>query len=274
MEKQDIRVSIIQAPLEWNDRKANLKYFAERIKKLKGNTDLIVLPEMFGTGFITDVSLIEETMEGQTFQWMKATSAAVNAVLVGSIALKEKNKFFNRLIWMRPDGSFEQYDKRHLFRMGDEHLKYTAGKKRLITEIKGWKVMPLVCYDLRFPVWSKNRLVNDEYEYDMILFVANWPASRSYAWRTLLSARAIENQVYCIGVNRIGEDGKGIPHKGGSVILDYKGKLIKCCKDNEPEVITETLTYQTLAEFRERFKVALDWDDFQLAAAPQTSIVS
>lgn len=274
MEKQDLRVSIIQAPLEWNDLKANLKYFADRIKKLKGSTDLIVLPEMFGTGFITDVALIHETMDGQTFKWMKATAMAVNAVVVGSIALKEDNNYFNRLIWMRPDGSHEQYDKRHLFRMGDEHLKYTAGKERLITEIKGWKVMPLVCYDLRFPVWSKNRLLNDEYEYDIAIYVANWPASRSYAWRTLLSARAIENQVFCIGVNRIGDDGKGIPHKGGSVILDFKGKLIKCCKDNEPEVITETLTYNGLADFRERFRVALDWDEFQFSANPLVKPVS
>lgn len=274
MEKQDIKVTIVQAPLEWNDRKANLKYFADRIKKLKNTTDLVVLPEMFGTGFITDVSLIEETMDGQTFQWMKATAASIKAVIVGSIALKEKGKFYNRLIWMRPDGTFESYDKRHLFRMGDEHLKYTPGKKRFITELKGWKVMPLVCYDLRFPVWSKNRMINDDYEYDLLIYIANWPASRSYAWKTLLSARAIENQAYCVGVNRIGEDGKGIPHKGGSVILDFKGKLMACSKDNEPDEITETLNYSTLLEFRERFKVALDWDEFQLATTVQTSPVS
>ncbi len=265
MEKQDIRVTIIQAPLEWNDRKANLKYFADKIKKLKGITDLVILPEMFGTGFVTDVSVIEETMGGQTFNWMKSTSAAINAVIVGSIALKENDKYYNRLIWMRPDGTYESYDKRHLFRMGDEHLKYHAGSKRLVTELKGWKIMPLVCYDLRFPVWSKNRMIDGEYEYDLLIYVANWPASRSYAWKTLLSARAIENQVYCIGVNRIGEDGKGIPHKGGSVILDFKGKLVKCAKDNEPEVITETLFSEPLMEFRERFKVALDWDQFNLS---------
>lgn len=265
MSIEPLIVSIVQAPLAWADKTANLSYFTRELDILKNSTDLIVLPEMFATGFVTDLSEVSEPMGGQVMQWMKEMAAGLGSVITGSIAINENEAILNRLIWMRPDGSYEHYDKRHLFRMGNEHLKLTQGSKPLIVELKGWKIKPLVCYDLRFPVWSKNRLINDVYEYDMLIYVANWPASRCFAWQTLLAARAIENQAFCIGVNRIGEDGKGIPHRGASVILDFKGKLINSCEDNKAEIATSTLDYASLQHFRDQFKVALDWDEFSIS---------
>lgn len=259
-----INIAIIQAPLVWADKQANLNYFSTAFRKFNKPVDLVILPEMFPTGFITDPALISERMDGVVINWMKKASSEMNSVITGSIAIEEEGAYYNRLIWMRPDGTYEQYDKRHLFRMGDEHRRFSQGKKSLFAELKGWKIRPLICYDLRFPVWSKNRLIENDYEYDIIIYVANWPASRSYAWKTLLSARAIENQAYCIGVNRIGTDGKGIPHCGGSVILDYKGKLITGCADNEAETVIHTLDYDSLSHFRENFKVGLDWDLFSI----------
>ncbi len=264
MNPSPIKVTIIQGLLIWADTEANLKYFTGELNEYKEQTDLIVLPEMFATGFITDAEDISETMNGKVMQWMKLTAARLDCVITGSIALTENGDFYNRLIWMRADGTFEQYDKRHLFRMGDEHRSFAQGKKSLIVDLKGWKIKPLVCYDLRFPVWSKNRIVNDTYEYDMLIYVANWPASRSHVWQILLSARAMENQAYCIGVNRIGEDNKGIPHIGGSVILDFKGRLITGCEDGKPEIVDQILDYDSLQVYRNQFKVALDWDEFNI----------
>lgn len=259
-----LKVTIVQAPLVWADKEANLNYFSKELKKIDKDTDLIILPEMFATGFVTDLTEIAEIPGGRIFQWLSQKARELNSVITGSIAVNDEGRYFNRLVWMRPDGSFETYDKRHLFRMGNEHLKFSQGLKPLIVELKGWRIRPLVCYDLRFPVWSKNRLINDEYEYDILIYVANWPASRCFAWQTLLSARAIENQAYTIGVNRIGNDGKGIPHRGGSVILDYKGKMIYGCEDNKAESVTGILEYDALVHFREQFKVALDWDTFSI----------
>jgi omega-amidase len=265
MSTEPLIVSIVQAPLVWADKKANLGHFTKELNKLKTSVDLIVLPEMFATGFVTDLTEVSEPMGGEVMKWMKVMAARLDCVITGSIAIDDNNSMLNRLIWMRADGSFEQYDKRHLFRMGNEHLKFTQGKESLIVELKGWKIKPLVCYDLRFPVWSKNRLIDDSYEYDLLIYVANWPASRCFAWQTLLAARAIENQAFCIGVNRIGDDGKGIPHRGGSVFLDFKGKLIHGCEDNKAEVATSTLDYNSLQHFRDQFKVALDWDKFNIS---------
>ncbi|HLO92250.1 MAG TPA: amidohydrolase [Lentimicrobium sp.] len=259
-----LKVILIQAPLVWADKIANLNYFTNQLNKIEKDTDLIILPEMFATGFVTEVIEIAEDTGGPVFQWLSEQSKKQNAVITGSIAVKEGNNYYNRLIWMRPDGSYEIYDKRHLFRMGNEHLNFSQGSKPLIIELKGWKIRPLVCYDLRFPVWSKNRLINDGYEYDVLIYVANWPASRCYAWQTLLAARAIENQAYCIGVNRIGIDGKGIPYKGGSVILDFKGKRQSGCDDDKAQLLTGILDYDSLIHYREQFKVALDWDTFNI----------
>jgi predicted amidohydrolase len=261
---QPIKISLVQAQLAWADKDTNLSYFSRELDQLKGKTDLVLLPEMFATGFITDPSKISEKMDGKVLEWMKQTSATLDSVVAGSVVVEVGSTYFNRLIWMRPDGTYDFYDKRHLFRMGEEHTRFTAGNKPVIVDIKGWKVMLQICYDLRFPVWSKNRYINEKYEYDILVYLANWPAARKNAWQTLLPARAIENQSYCIGVNRVGDDGNGNAHDGGSVIIDFKGNLITGCADKESEIITHKIEYEPLKHFREQFKVALDWDAFTI----------
>lgn len=186
------------------------------------------------------------------------------AVICGSIVIRENEKYYNRLIWMQPDGQFQQYDKRHLFSMGGEHHKFTKGEESLFVELKGWKIKPLVCYDLRFPVWSKNNYTDGKYDFDLLIYIANWPAVRRDPWMSLLKARAIENQAYVIGVNRVGEDGKGLNHSGDSNIYNAKGQeLIQQAMQSE---FTETilLSKKDLNDFREKFTVGLDWDRFSI----------
>lgn len=268
MHKADIppplNLTLVQAPIAWADKKANLAYFSKLLLPMVGKTDLVVLPEMFATGFITDPHEVAEPMNSQVMEWMAATAANLNCVITGSISIKEKGKYFNRLTWMRPDGSFETSDKRHLFRMGNEHLTFTAGSKPLVVELNGWKIRPLVCYDLRFPVWSKNQYSDGKYEYDLLIYVANWPASRSFVWKSLLVARAIENLAFCVGVNRIGEDGHGLPHSGDSAVLDFKGRELVKGPTGEPFMKTIALDYGQLQDFRARFEVGPDWDLFQI----------
>jgi len=259
-----LNLTIVQAPLEWADTKANLGYFSTVLEPLTGKTDLVVLPEMFATGFVTEPQGIADSMDGVVIQWMTETAASLNCVITGSVSITEHGNFYNRLIWMRQDGSFETSDKRHLFSMGNENQRFTAGDKPLVVELNGWKIKPLVCYDLRFPVWSKNRYKDSKYEYDLLIYVANWPASRSHVWKTLLPARAIENLAYCVGVNRIGEDGHGLPHTGDSCMLDFKGREMYSGISGEPFVQTVLLSYSNLYEFRNRFAVGPDWDRFQL----------
>ncbi|MFH1120973.1 MAG: amidohydrolase [Bacteroidota bacterium] len=259
-----LRLTIVQAPLVWADKKANLAYFSRTLAPLMGKTDLIILPEMFSTGFVTEPQEVYEVMNGQVMEWMAATASDLDCVITGSITIAERGKYYNRLIWMRPDGNYETADKRHLFRMGNEHHRFTAGNEPLITELKGWKIKPLVCYDLRFPVWSKNRYVDGSYEYDLLLYVANWPASRSYVWKSLLTARAIENMAFCAGVNRVGDDGHGLPHSGDSCVLDFKGRELVKAPAGEAFVITVSLDYTLLREFRDRFAVGPDWDLFEI----------
>jgi predicted amidohydrolase len=192
-------------------------------------------------------------------QWMAKTAAEKKAVVTGSMIIKENDHFYNRLIWMNPDGSFKQYDKRHLFRMADEHKVFTGGNKKTIVSLNGWRLCPLVCYDLRFPVWSRNRN-----EYDCLIYVANWPERRNYAWRHLLIARAIENQSFVIGVNRIGEDGKGITHSGDSAVIEPKGELISHIKAHTESIETIKLSYSELIEYRKAFPANLDADSFKI----------
>ncbi|HOI86423.1 MAG TPA: amidohydrolase [Lentimicrobium sp.] len=259
-----LRVTIVQAPLVWAGKVQNLEYFSRVLEAIGEEPDLVVLPEMFATGFLMDPETVAEPVNGSVIQWMADQAAQLGCVITGSVAIIEKGRFFNRLVWMRPDGSWSYTDKRHLFRMGNEHQYFQAGSNPLIEELKGWKIKPLICYDLRFPVWSKNRIIDGAYEYDLLIYVANWPASRSYVWKTLLTARAIENQAYCIGVNRIGDDGKGIPHNGSSMVLDFKGRLMLEAPVNEPFTGTATLDFSELEAFRERFAVGLDWDTFTI----------
>lgn len=266
-----LKVSIIQSELHWENVDQNLEMFAQKIEAISESTDIIVLPEMFNTGFSMDSSELAETMDGKTVAWMKAQAIKSNAVITGSLIVKEiplsggaRGGFFNRLIWAQPDGKLYTYDKRHLFRMAGEHNHFTAGDNRLIIEYKGWRICPLICYDLRFPVWSRNTSKNESPVYDILIYVANWPAVRKQPWSKLLEARAIENQCYVIGVNRVGEDGKGIAYSGNSVVVNPKGDVISSIAENADTTESVDLSLAELNEFREKFPVSLDGDDFTL----------
>lgn len=258
-----INVTLVQADLVWHDPEANRQRLQERLAALAGRTDLVVLPEMFTTGFTMEAKSVAENADGPTVQWMREQAAKLGAVITGSIATREGERYYNRLIWMRPDGTYESYDKRHLFRMAHEQDHYSAGARRSIVELKGWKVLPLVCYDLRFPVWSRNRIGRDG-EYDVLVYVANWPERRRHAWQTLIKARAIENLCYCIAVNRVGTDGSGIAYTGDSAAIDFLGQPMTAPSEQE-FVATVTLDKAALDAFRAKFPAYLDADDFHLS---------
>lgn len=260
---QDITVTVFQSDLIWQDVGKNLANFSKKLDALKEKSDLIILPEMFNTGFVTEPKDVAEKSKGITFLWMKEQAKKHECVITGSFIAKEKNNYYNRLVWMQPNGFFLTYDKQHLFRMGGEHNHFTAGTEQLTVNLKGWKIRPLICYDLRFPVWSKNRYYDGNYEYDLLIYVANWPQSRAHAWKTLLTARAIENQAYAIGVNRIGSDGNNLPYSGDSQIINAKGFPIAAIQENKEDYVTKTLSYKDLTEFREKFNVGPDWNKFE-----------
>lgn len=263
-------ITLVQSSLHWEQPIKNLNQFSKQLSALKRNeTDLIVLPEMFNTGFSMNASMLAEKPGGLTMQWMREVAHALNSAICGSLIITEKNKFFNRFIWMNADGSYEQYDKRHLFRMGKENGVFTAGTESVLINHKGWNICPLVCYDLRFPVWSRNQVQSSKFrvqsfDYDLLLYVANWPEVRSYAWNQLLIARAIENQCYVAAVNRIGKDGNGMDHHGDSVVLDPLGKPLSKLKSNRRGIETVELSYGELAKFREVFPVMMDADRFKI----------
>lgn len=257
MNMEDLRVTLVQTNLFWEDRKKNLDHIEALIGDLSG-TDLIVLPEMFTSGFSMRTEALAETMQGDVVKWMQTIAKKYNAVLCGSVMLKEKEKYYNRLLWCKPDGGILHYDKRHLFRMANEHEHYDAGQDKIFPEIKGWRISPLVCYDLRFPVWSRNR---PPY-FDLLLYVANWPDARRHPWKTLLTARAIENQCYVMGVNRIGKDGRDIEHAGDSCVIDPKGIWISKTVPYKESVETVLLSAAELHDFRTKFPVLKDADDF------------
>jgi omega-amidase len=255
----DLRVTIVQTALHWQNSEANRDMFTEKLSAAAPETDLIVLPEMFTTGFSMNAPELAEEHEGPTLAWMQEEAKKHKAVITGSVIVKEKGKYFNRLYWVRPDGSYETYDKRHLFRMAKEHHTYTAGNNRLIVSLNGWNICPLVCYDLRFPVWSRNT----SNAYDLMLYVANWPKVRNQPWRTLLQARAIENLAYVVGVNRVGTDGNDYPYSGDSAIIHPKGHHLLEVSEVEG-IHTLTLSKSELEDFREAFPAHLDADTFQL----------
>jgi predicted amidohydrolase len=257
--KEILSIALVQADLHWENVTANLATFEEKLATLSEPVDMIVLPEMFNTGFTMDTALAEP-MNLTTTRWMKQIAKQHNALVVGSFAVSEGGRFFNRLLCVRPDGTYAQCDKRHLFRMGEEHNHYTAGNMRMTIEWKGWKICPLVCYDLRFPVWSRNLQSNP---YDILLYVANWPARRAHAWSTLLQARAIENQCYVVGVNRVGTDGNGLEYRGGSVVLDYLGEPLTMLTDQETEKIVH-ISKADLSAYRRSFPALSDADDFEI----------
>ena len=253
-----LRVTLVQPDLAWQDPPVNRRAMARHFAGLAGHTDLIVLPEMFSTGFTMDSQTHAEDMHGPTVGWMREEAAALSCVITGSLVIREGDKRYNRLLWVRPDGDVAHYDKRHLYRLAGEHEHYAAGDRRLTCEVKGWRVRPLICYDLRFPVWSRSRG-----DCDLLIYVANWPAVRHHAWSTLLRARAIENQCYVVGVNRTGRDGNGARYLGGSVAVDFLGHPVSG-EGNGDGVETAVLDLPSLQSFRAGFPAHLDADEFEL----------
>jgi len=256
-----LTITLIQANLFWEDKKANLEMFQQKIESIKEKTEIVILPEMFNTGFSMKPELFAEKMDGETVQWMKKISAEKKIILTGSLMIEEDGKYFNRLIWMLPTGKYGVYDKRHLFAYAHENEHYSAGNKKLIASVKGWKINLQVCYDLRFPVWARQAPGELENKYDLLINVANWPEKRSLAWKTLLRARAIENQSFVVGVNRVGEDADKISYNGGSMIIDPMGEIIYQ-KDDEEDVFTYTLEKEHVIETRKHFPFWKDADDF------------
>jgi omega-amidase len=257
---QPLTITIIQASLFWENKAENLRMFEQKIKNIETGTELVILPEMFSTGFSMNPTALAETMDGETVTWMKKIAAQEKIILTGSVIIKENEQYFNRLIWMLPNGEFGTYDKRHLFGFANEDEHYHAGNKRFIAQVKGWKINLLVCYDLRFPVWARQANPN---EYDVLVYVANWPERRSHAWKTLLCARAIENQCCVIGVNRVGDDGNKIYHSGNSMVIDAMGQVLYHKADDE-DVHTFTLQKDVLNEVRTKLPFLKDGDAFNI----------
>ncbi len=256
---QDLKVTIIQADLIWEQVEKNLAHFDTKLASLNKNTDLIILPEMFSTGFSMNARKLAEPVDGPTLHWLKEKAAEKEADITGSIIVNEDDAYYNRLYWVKPDGAVQTYDKAHLFRMARENDVYTAGRQKNIVDCKDWKICPLICYDVRFPVWSRNR----NNEYDLVIYIANWPERRAEHWISLLKARAIENQAFVIGVNRVGKDGMGINYSGDSMIIDPPGTVL-CHKRGNEAVHTERLSASTLNNYRQKFPVWMDGDDFEI----------
>lgn len=255
---KNLRISIVQTFLYWENIPENLNALSAKLAKLKGETDLIILPEMFTTGFSMNAEELAESMNGDTMKWLKEQSAALSAAITGSFIIKEEGKFYNRLIFMQPNGQYEYYDKRHLFTLAKEDKIYQAGHQRLTFDWIGWKICPLVCYDLRFPVWSRN---NEDY--DLLIYVANWPETRKLHWSALLKARAIENQAFTIGVNRVGEDGNGYQYSGESTLIDYSGVVIYCVSKTE-DIFTTQLSKEEQSTYRNKLNFLPDRDSYQI----------
>jgi len=255
----NLNVSLVQPYLVWENTNVNLTRIEKLINGIQVSTDLIVLPEMFPTGFSMNTQSVAENMRGPSMQWLMNTASERSCCITGSIMIKDGDNYYNRLIFMFPSGDFKIYDKRHLFRMGEEDKYFKPGKQSIIIELNKWRIKPLICYDLRFPVWSRNR--ND---YDLLIYVASWPEPRIEVWDALLKARAIENQSYVIGVSRIGKDANNLNHTGDSTIFDFKGRQILKLPSNTETTATITLDKKTLDEFRKVFPVWRDSDEFKL----------
>lgn len=254
--------TLIQTNIFWENKEANLRLLEEKINAIDQKTEIVVLPEMFSTAFSMNADHLAETMNGRTIEWMKKIATQKKIILTGSLIIKENNCFYNRLVWMLPNGNLGYYDKRHCFAFAGEHEKYTAGNKRLITSVKGWKINVQICYDLRFPVWARQQ-VTDVPEYDVLLYVANWPEKRNYAWKSLLVARAIENQCNVIGVNRVGNDGNEMYHSGDSMVINPLGEILYH-KAHEEDVCTITLDKANIDEVRNKFPFWKDADNFKI----------
>jgi omega-amidase len=264
---QDLIITLIQSELYWHNIDANLGMFEEKIWSIGEKTHLIVLPEMFTTGFTMDPAQFSEHMNGKTFKWMKQQAEQTGAVVTGSYIVRDNASYYNRLVWMEPDGTYAYYDKRHLFRMVGEHTQYGGGNSLLVRNIHGWNVCPLICYDLRFPVWSRNKWDENKKSltYDLLIYIANWPEKRINAWDILLQARAVENFCYTVGVNRTGKDGNDTLYNGHSAVINPKGR--KMLSTDEKETIrTISLDYEKLQAFRKKFPAYLDADVFYISS--------
>lgn len=263
----DLRISLVQGATRWHDPAGNRDYYGDLIAPLRGITDLILLPETFTSGFSNDAIDKAEGMDGPTVAWLLEQSRDLGAAITGSVQIRTGEGVFNRLLFATPDGGLQHYDKRHLFRHANEHERYAAGRDRLTVEWKGWRICPLVCYDLRFPVYSRNRFNIERsggLDYDLLLYVANWPSVRAYPWKTLLRARAIENLCFVAGLNRVGTDGNGLQYSGDSAVIDFLGHPLSESTDEEV-VSTTTLPAAELLAHRVRFPAMLDADGFALA---------
>ena len=263
--------SLIQTTLHWEDKQANLAMLEEKIRSIGQATEVVVLPEMFSTGFSMNPAPLAETMDGPSVEWMKRIAIANRVILSGSLIIEEDGHYFNRLLWVLPDGSYGYYNKRHLFAFAGEDAQYTPGNKRLVASVKGWKINLQVCYDLRFPVWARQSTVKSATgqqppEYDVLVYVANWPERRSHAWKTLLTARAIENQCYVVAVNRTGHDGHQVYHRGDSMVIDPLGEILYH-KEHEEDIYTICLQKDHLVQVREKFPFWKDADQFNITHA-------
>jgi len=254
----NLTVVYIQADLIWENSDANLKNFEKYFKQIE-KADIVVLPEMFNTGFSMNVKELAQTMQGEVATWLKTKAMEHKFAIMGSIIINDENNYYNRLLMAYPNGELEWYDKRHLFRMGNEHENYSAGSRMPVFNYLGWRIRPLICYDLRFPVWSRN-----QNNYDLLIYVANWPKSRSEVWLTLLKARAIENQCYVVGVNRVGTDGMGIEYSGDSMVIDPKGNVVSALSENANGIGISSISLSELQLFRQKFPVHFDADDFNI----------
>ncbi|WP_268224892.1 amidohydrolase [Sinomicrobium oceani] len=252
-----LKTALIQTSLFWEDREANRNMLRQKIKQLDPDTDLVILPEMFTSGFTMTPEAVSEEMNGETLRWIKETAREFDIAITGSVVITEQDRFYNRLLFVHPEGTVEQYDKKHAFSLAGEDEVYDTGNDRLIVAYKGWKICPLICYDLRFPVWSRNTE-----DYDMLLYVANWPLPRISSWDILLQARAVENLCYCIGVNRVGEDHNGHQYPGHSAVYGVLGEQLAF--SGKEETVYVTLDKQKITHYRKKLRFLDDRDDFEL----------
>ncbi len=256
---EKLNIAMIQANLHWEDAEANRELFSEEISKVSDEVELIVLPEMFTTGFSMNAEKLAEETEAETLNWMQKIAKSKSSAITGSVIITENGNYYNRLYFVFPDGSYKLYDKRHTFTLAKEDQTYTAGTERLIVDYKGWKICPLICYDLRFPVWARNTV-----DYDLLIYVANWPEKRVNAWDALLKARAIENMSYCIGLNRTGEDGDGYVYNGHSAAYDPLGKELTKLDRSDAFTTEFSIDKTSLNEIRNKLKFLQDRDNFTL----------
>lgn len=264
--KEELNLALIQADILWEDIEGNLQRFREKISSIKG-ADLILLPELFSTGFSMTATRLAEDMNGPTVQWMGEMAHLSGAVISGSLVIREGEKIYNRLVWMPPGGNLRTYDKKHLFTLAGEEAHFDAGEDKLIVDLYGWKICPLICYDLRFPVWSRNTMRSGSPDYDLLLYVASWPEVRTFAWEQLLIARAIENQAYCVGLNRVGNDPSGHTYKGMSVVRDPLGEVVGNTLEYKEQILQLKLSAPHLDAIRKKISFLPDQDPFSLLPA-------